>query len=113
MKLKGERCAQVHSTGKAAAKWGDFRQRWLQTVEAVIRAAGAEVPTPTSVLYNAATVAQGPPSTAGEDGGSSALLVARAPLSNDGSGDRPAALSSSCADGADAAGGGSMQARQS
>lgn len=68
---------QVHSTGKAASSWGAFRQRWLQTVEAVVRAAGAEVPVPTTVLYSAAATAEGPPSTAGADSGSSGLLIPR------------------------------------
>lgn len=46
-------------------------------MEAVVRAAGAQVPVPTTVLYSAAAAAQGPPSTAGADSGSSGLLTPR------------------------------------
>lgn len=64
----------VHCTGKAAAEYGGFRQRWIQTAEAVVRQAGAAVPSPTSMLYAATTAIDGPAATAGQDGGSSVLL---------------------------------------
>lgn len=65
---------QVHCTGKVAAEYGTFRQRWMQTAEAVVRQAGAAVPPPTSMLYSASTAIDGPAATCGEDGGSSLLL---------------------------------------
>ncbi len=83
---------QVHSTGKAASNWGGFRQRYLQTVEAVVRAAGAEFPVPTSVLYSVA--APGPPSTAGADSGSSILLLPRSAAEGDSSSAAPSTTSS-------------------
>lgn len=64
----------VHCTGKAAAGYGGFRQRWIQTAEAVMRQAGAAVPAPTSILYTATTAVDGPAMTAGDDSGSSSLL---------------------------------------
>ena len=82
---------QVHSTGKAASNWGAFRQRYLQTVEAVVRAAGAEFPVPTSVLYNVA--APGPPSTAGADSGSSVLLLPRSAAEGESSSTAPSTTS--------------------
>lgn len=65
----------VHCTGKAAATYGLFRQRWIQTADAALRHCGAAVPVPTTLLYSVTSEDQGPIDTSGEDSGSSMLLL--------------------------------------